>query len=42
MHQQDRIALAFVEIGNFNSAVVKTRHRSFRILGGNSGFEGRL
>src|ERR1700716_917272 len=34
MHEQDRIALAFVEIGNFNSAVVKTRHRSFRIFGG--------
>jgi hypothetical protein len=27
MHQHDRIALALVEIGNFNSAVVKARHR---------------
>src|ERR1700743_2744560 len=26
VHQQDRFALAFVEIGNFNSAVVKARH----------------
>ena len=26
VHEQDRIALAFVEIGNFDSAVVKTRH----------------
>jgi hypothetical protein len=27
VHQHNRIALAFVEIGNFNSAVMKTRHR---------------
>ena len=26
VHQQDRIALAFVEIGNFNGAVMKARH----------------
>src|SRR6516165_9085613 len=32
MHEQDRIAFALVEIGNFNSAVMKTRHRSFRNL----------
>src|SRR5258707_12811953 len=30
MHEQNRIALAFVEIGNFNSAVVETRHWQFR------------
>src|SRR6267154_5617439 len=33
MHQQDRIAVAFVEVGNLNSAVVKIRHRSFHIFG---------
>src|SRR5262249_29489631 len=33
VHQQDRIALTFVEIGNFNSAVVKTRHHRFHLLG---------
>jgi len=33
MHEQDRIALAFVEVGNLNSAVVKTRHRSFHLFG---------
>ena len=33
VHQQDRIALAFVEIGNFNIAVVKARHWSFHFLG---------
>src|SRR4029077_10492721 len=32
MHEHDRIPLALVEIGNFNSAVMKTRHRSFRTL----------
>ena len=31
VHQQDRIALAFVEVGNLNSAVMKTRHRFIRI-----------
>jgi hypothetical protein len=30
VHEEDWIALAFVEIGDFNSAVVKTRHRLFR------------
>src|ERR1700712_1684498 len=29
VHEDDRIALAFVEIGNFNSAVVETRHWQF-------------
>jgi hypothetical protein len=33
VHENDRITLAFVEIGNFDSAVVKTRHRQFRYLG---------
>src|SRR2546423_6764031 len=33
VHEQDRIALAFIEIGDFNSAVVKTRHRSSTIWG---------
>ena len=33
MHENDRIALAFVEIGNFDSAVVKTRHHQFHFLG---------
>jgi hypothetical protein len=32
MHQQDGVALAFVEIGNFNSAVMETRHRLFHVL----------
>jgi hypothetical protein len=27
MDENDRIALAFVEIGDFDSAVVKARHR---------------
>src|ERR1700712_1391819 len=30
MHENDRIALAFVEIGYFDSAVVETRHHGFR------------
>jgi hypothetical protein len=34
VHQDDRIALAFVEIGNFNGAVVKARHHQFRNLEG--------
>ena len=29
VHQHDRLALAFVEIGNFNGAVMKTRHLVF-------------
>src|SRR4051812_1878491 len=29
VHEQNRIALALVEIGDFNIAIVKTRHRSF-------------
>jgi hypothetical protein len=33
MHEQDWIALAFVEIGNFDGAVMKTRHHAFRGLG---------
>ncbi len=40
VHQQDRIALAFVEIGNFNFAVVKTRHRQFHGFFGGSMIEG--
>ena len=28
VHEQDRIALAFVEIGNFDIAVMKARHRN--------------
>jgi hypothetical protein len=28
VHENDGIALAFVEIGDFNSAVVEARHRS--------------
>src|ERR1700690_1199923 len=40
MYEQNRIALAFVEICDFNSAVMKTRHRSFHVLGkdGNRGW----
>ena len=30
VHQHDRIALALIEVGNFDGAVVKTRHRLFR------------
>ncbi|KRR26010.1 hypothetical protein CQ13_23645 [Bradyrhizobium retamae] len=33
MHEDDRIALAFVEISNFDSAVVKTRHHQFHFSG---------
>ena len=34
--EKDRIALAFIEIGNFNGAVVKARHHQFReVLRGN-------
>ena len=34
VHEHNRIALAFVEIGNFNSAVVKTRHQAIPFFGG--------
>ena len=33
MHENNRITLAFVEIGNFDSAVVKTRHHQFHLWG---------
>src|ERR1700757_2990879 len=33
VHQHDRIALAFVEIGNFDIAVMEVRHWHFRIWG---------
>jgi hypothetical protein len=33
VHKNDRIALAFVEIDNFDSAVAKTRHHQFHVLG---------
>src|SRR5713226_6292734 len=41
VHEQDRIALAFVEVGNLNSAVMKTRHRLIRIFGRGIGDGGR-
>ena len=32
MHQHDRLALALVKIGDFNVAVVETRHQVFSIV----------